>query len=144
VVSKHIGRDLTTNRNGVVNWKIFRVAEMYLIRAESYYRLSKETEARNDLNTLRTARIAGFTPGTETGVALLAAIQLERRKELAYEGDRFFELKRLNKTAINRCPSTIDSPSTICSLSSTNRAWTWPIPFDELNVNPNMTQNPGY
>lgn len=144
VVSKHIGRDLSTNRNGVVNWKVFRVAEMYLIRAESYYRLNKETEARNDLNALRTARIAGFTPGTETGTALLSAIQLERRKELAYEGDRFFELKRLNKTPVNRCPSTIDSPSTICSLSSSSRAWTWPIPFDEMNVNANMTQNPGY
>ncbi len=144
VVSKHIGRDLTTNRNGVVNWKVYRVAEMYLIRAEANYRLNKEPEARADLNAIRTARIAGFTPGTETGTALLNAILLERRKELAFEGDRFFELKRLNKTAINRCPSTTDSPSTICSLSSGSRAWAWPIPFDELNVNPNATQNPGY
>jgi len=144
VVGKHIGRDFGTNLNGVVDWKVFRVAEMYLIRAESYYRLNKETEARNDLNAIRTARIDGFTPGTESGAALLTAIQLERRKEMAYEGDRFFDLKRMNKTPINRCPSTIDSPSTICSLPSTSRAWTWPIPFDELNANPNMTQNPGY
>ncbi|HEY0678768.1 MAG TPA: RagB/SusD family nutrient uptake outer membrane protein [Chitinophagaceae bacterium] len=144
VVSKHIGRDLTTNRNGVVNWKVFRVAEMYLIRAEANYRLNKQPEALADLNTLRAARIAGFTPGTETGTALLDAIILERRKEMAFEGDRFYDLKRLNKTPINRCPSTIDSPSTICSLPSSSRAWTWPIPFDELNVNPNVTQNPGY
>lgn len=144
VVSKHIGRDLSTNRNGAVNWKVFRVAEMYLIRAEANYRLNREPEARADLNAIRSARIAGFTPGTESGAALLAAILLERRKELAYEGDRFFDLKRLNKTAINRCPSTIDSPSTICSLSSGNRAWAWPIPFDEINVNPNAVQNPGY
>lgn len=144
VVSKYIGRDLTTNRNGVVNWKVFRVAEMYLIRAEANYRLNKEADALADLNALRSARIAGFTAGTESGAALLAAIQLERRKELAYEGDRFFELKRLNKTAINRCPSNIDTPSTICSLASTSRAWTWPIPFDEINVNPNVVQNPGY
>ena len=144
VVAKHIGRDFGANLNGVVDWKVLRVAEMYLIRAESYYRLNKETEARKDLNALRVARIDGFVPGTESGAALLAAIQLERRKEMAYEGDRFFDLKRNNKTPINRCPSTIDSPSTICSLPSTSRAWTWPIPFDELNVNPNMTQNPGY
>lgn len=143
-VGKHLGRDLTTNRNGVVNWKVLRVAEMYLIRAEANYRLNRETEARNDLDAIRTARITGYTSAGETGAALLAAIQLERRKELAFEGDRFFELKRLNKTAINRCPSNIDTPSTICSLSSTSRAWTWPIPFDELNVNPNAVQNPGY
>lgn len=144
VVSKHIGRDLSTNLNGVVNWKVFRVAEMYLIRAEANYRLNKEGDALADLNAIREARIEGFTPGTESGAALLSAIQLERRKELAYEGDRFFELKRLNKTPINRCASSIDTPSTICSLSSTSRAWTWPIPFDEINVNPNVVQNPGY
>jgi hypothetical protein len=144
VVAKHIGRDNGSNRNGVVNWKSYRVAEMYLIRAEANYRLNKETEARADLNALRAARITGFTAGNETGAALLNAILLERRKELAFEGDRFFDLKRLNKTAINRCPSTIDSPSTICQLPSTSRAWAWPIPFDETNVNPNVLQNPGY
>lgn len=144
VVAKHIGRDFASNFNGVVNWKAYRVAEMYLIRAEAAYRLNRETDARNDLNAIRTARIDGFTPGTETGTALLNAILLERRKELAFEGDRFFDLKRLNKTAINRCPSTIDSPSTICTLSSSSRAWAWPIPFDETNVNPNIVQNPGY
>ncbi|HYF30455.1 MAG TPA: RagB/SusD family nutrient uptake outer membrane protein [Chitinophagaceae bacterium] len=144
VVFKHIGRDLATNMNGVVNWKAYRVAEMYLIRAEANYRLNKETEARNDLNALRAARIDGFTPGTEAGTGLLNAILLERRKELAFEGHRFFDLKRLNKTPINRCPSTIDSPSTICSLASSSRAWAWPIPFDETNVNPNIVQNPGY
>ena len=144
VVNKHVGRDNGSNRNGVVNWKTYRVAEMYLIRAEANFRLSKETDARNDLNALRTARIAGFTPGTESGAALLNAILLERRKELAFEGDRFFDLKRLNKTAINRCASTIDSPSTICQLSSASPKWAWPIPFDETNVNPNIIQNPGY
>ena len=144
VINKHVGKDQGSNRNGVVNWKAYRVAEMYLIRAEANFKLNKEAEARADLNALRSARINGFTPGTESGTALLNAILLERRKELAYEGDRFFDLKRLNKTAINRCPSTIDSPSTICSLSSTSRAWAWPIPFDETNVNPNMVQNPGY
>lgn len=144
VVRKHIGRDFDANLNGVVNWKVFRVAEMYLIRAEANYRLNRETQARSDLDAIRTARIDGYTSLGETGAALLTAIQLERRKELAFEGDRFFELKRLNKTPINRCPSTIDSPSTICSLPSSSRAWTWPIPFDELNVNPNAVQNPGY
>jgi starch-binding outer membrane protein, SusD/RagB family len=144
VVNKHVGRDQSTNRNGVVNWKAYRVAEMYLIRAEANYRLNNEGPARNDLNALRAARIQAFTPGTESGTALLNAILLEKRKEMAFEGDRFFELKRLSKTAINRCPSTIDSPSTICQLSSSSRAWAWPIPFDETNVNPNIVQNPGY
>src|SRR5262245_45341817 len=113
---------------------------MYLIRAEANYRPNKEPEARADLHALRTPSSAGFAYGSETGTALVNAILVERSKELAYEGDRFFDLKRLNKTPINRCPSTIDSPSTICSLSTTSRAWAWPIPFYETNVNPNMVQ----
>jgi starch-binding outer membrane protein, SusD/RagB family len=144
VVAKHIGRPGSSNLNGVVNWKVFRTSEMYLIRAEANYRLNKENEARNDLNALRTVRISGFTPGAESGTALLNAILLERRKELFAEGHRFFDLKRLNKTAINRCASNGGSPSTICSLTTNNRAWAWPIPFNEIIANSNMTQNAGY
>lgn len=142
VVVKHLGKG--SNIDGVVNWKAYRTAEMYLIRAEANFKLGKETEARNDLNTLRSNRIAGFVAGTETGTALWNAILTERRKELAFEGHRFFDFKRWNKTPINRCPSNTNSPSTICSLASTSRAWAWPIPFNEIIANPNMVQNQGY
>ncbi len=142
ITIKHIGRPGGV-LNGVVNWKVYRTGEMYLIRAEANYRLGKEVEARNDLNTLRAARIIGATPGTETGAALLNAIYTERRKELYAEGHRFFDLKRTTKI-LNRCPSNTNSPSTICTLSPTSRAWAWPIPFNETNANPNIVQNPGY
>jgi starch-binding outer membrane protein, SusD/RagB family len=142
IVVKHLGKGSATD--GVVNWKVFRTGEMYLIRAEANYRLTNETLARNDLNTLRAARINGFAPGAESGTALLNAILTERRKELAFEGHRFFDFKRLNKAAINRCPSNTGSPSTICSLPSANRAWAWPIPFNEITANPAMVQNAGY
>jgi starch-binding outer membrane protein, SusD/RagB family len=142
VAVKHLGKGSATD--GVVNWKVFRTAEMYLTRAEANYRLTNEGPARNDLNILRAARINGFVNGAESGTTLLNAILTERRKELAFEGHRFFDFKRLNKTAINRCPSNTGSPSTICSLTSANRAWAWPIPFNELKANPAMVQNAGY
>lgn len=142
VAVKHLGKG--TNTDGVVNWKAYRTAEMYLIRAEANFKLNKETEARADLNALRSNRITGFVAGTETGTALWNAILTERRKELAFEGHRFFDFKRWNKTPINRCPSNTSSPSTICSLGSNSRAWAWPIPFNEVNANPNMVQNTGY
>ncbi|NII25312.1 RagB/SusD family nutrient uptake outer membrane protein [Pseudoflavitalea sp. X16] len=142
VVIKHLGKGTATD--GVVNWKAYRVAEMYLIRAEANFRLNKETEALNDLNELREHRIDGFTGGAETGNALLTAIMTERRKELAFEGHRFFDFKRWNKTPINRCASNTDTPSTICSLDPDSRAWAWPIPFNETIVNPNIQQNDDY
>ncbi|HKP31758.1 MAG TPA: RagB/SusD family nutrient uptake outer membrane protein [Chitinophagaceae bacterium] len=137
---KHLGRTAT---DGVVNWKEYRTGEMYLIRAEANYKLNNEAAALADLNTLRSNRIFGFIDGTESGAALLDAIMTERRKELYAEGHRFFDLKR-TVHVINRCPSNAGSPSTICSLASNSRAWTWPIPFNETNANPNIIQNNGY
>ena len=142
VVVKHFGKD--GSADGVVNWKVYRTAEMYLIRAEANYKLSKEAPALQDLNTLRANRIQGFTPGTETGVLLYNAITTERRKELAFEGHRFFDFKRWGKLPINRCASNTNTPSTVCSLASDSRSWAWPIPFNETIANTNIRQSEGY
>ncbi|HEX6849529.1 MAG TPA: RagB/SusD family nutrient uptake outer membrane protein [Chitinophagaceae bacterium] len=142
VVSKYLAKAAQVPRpDGVTNFKAFRTCEMYLIRAEAYARKggTNEVSALTDLNTLRSVRIAGFIPGTETGSALINAIAIERRKELICEGHRWFDLKRTTKTIIR------SSCSVFCSLDPTSRAWTWPIPIDEINANPDiLPQNPGY
>lgn len=126
------------NPDGVVDFKILRTGEMYLIRAEAYARKAgMEALGLADLNALRTARSAAT--GTETGAALLNAIQTERRKELVVEGHRFFDLKRTSRTV-----SRTQECGSYCTLASANRAWALPIPQTEMNANRNMTQNPGY
>jgi hypothetical protein len=128
-----------TKPDGVVNFKAFRTGEMYLIRAEAYARKGNDALGNADLQALRTARIAGYTATTLTGTPLLDAIAQERRKELIGEGHRFFDLKRAVHV-INRTDCTA-----FCTLSSTNRAWNWPIPQPEIDANPNiLPQNPGY
>ena len=124
------------NPDGVVNFKVFRTAEMYLIRAEALAMLSQPS-ALTDLNALRTAR--GATTGSETGAALLTAIQTERRKELFIEGHRFFDLKRTTRV-VNRGPGCTN----FCTLASASRGWALPVPQTEIIANPNMQQNPGY
>jgi hypothetical protein len=124
------------NPDGVVNFKVFRTAEMYLIRAEALAMLGQAGPALIDLNALRTAR--GAATGSETGAALLAAIQTERRKELFVEGHRFFDLKRTVRTV------TRDNCTSFCTLPSNSRAWALPVPQTEIIANPNMQQNPGY
>jgi starch-binding outer membrane protein, SusD/RagB family len=142
VLSKYLAKAAQVSRpDGITNFKAFRTGEMYLIRAEAYARKggANEALALADLNTLRAARIAGFVAGTETGAALINAIALERRKELISEGHRWFDLKRTTKT-INRTNCSV-----FCTLPSSSRAWTWPIPIGEINANPNiLPQNPGY
>jgi hypothetical protein len=144
IVAKHWGKGAATD--GVVNWKAYRTGEMYLIRAEANYRAGNPTASLNDLNALRSKRIAGFVNGNESGTALFTAIQTERRKELAFEAHRFFDLKRWGKVAISRtsCGTAGNSPSNICSLPSSSRAWAWPMPFTEILTNAGIVQNPGY
>ncbi|MGZ8538327.1 MAG: RagB/SusD family nutrient uptake outer membrane protein, partial [Flavisolibacter sp.] len=134
-----------TTLDNVVNWKVVRVAEMYLIRAEAKARQGGAQEALGlaDLNTLKAARINGFVPLVLTGQALLDEIQAERIRELFGEGHRWFDLRRTTKT-INRTDFTLSS--TKLTLAPSAREWVWPIPQGELDANPNMQgqQNPGY
>ena len=139
VVVKYLGKG--TALDGVVDWKAFRTGEMYLIRAEARANSSQSALALDDLNTLRAARINGFVNGTESGAALTAAIELERRKELFMEGHRWLDLKRTTRT-INR--GVVVAPTTQSTLATSNRSWVWPIPQGERDANPSMSQNAGY
>jgi len=133
------------NQTGANMPKVFRLAEMYLIRAEAYAEMGdKDAEAMADLNTLRTARIEGYSDEFLTGSDLKEAIWNERSKEMAFEGHRFFDLKRKG-LGFTRVPqeNTIPGPNEL-SISSSNYRWLWPIPQDEFNGNTNMVQNPGY
>jgi starch-binding outer membrane protein, SusD/RagB family len=142
VVIKHEAKiNQVNNPDGIVNFKAFRTAEMYLIRAEAYARKGGGWEATGmeDLNELRRARISGYIDEDLTGAALLNAIAVERRKELVAEGHRWFDLKRTTKT-VNRTFC-----SEFCTLPSTSPKWAWPIPQPEIDANPNIgEQNSGY
>jgi starch-binding outer membrane protein, SusD/RagB family len=141
VVTKYLGKGTATD--GLVNWKAYRTSEMYLILAESKY-ATDPAAARAALDKVRSSRIAGYTSIGETGAALLTAIRTERRKEMAFEGYRFFEYKRLNNQPIARVGCGVNSLSTICNLSSASRSWAWPIPQNEILANRNIQQNQGY
>ncbi|MBL7727751.1 MAG: RagB/SusD family nutrient uptake outer membrane protein [Dinghuibacter sp.] len=141
VITKHLGKGSATDC--IVNWKAFRTAEMYLIRAEANARKAgpDEAAANADLNLLRSNRITGYVNVNLAGQALLDAIELERRKELFMEGHRWFDLKRTIRT-IDR--GVIAAPTTQATLASNSPKWVWPIPQGERDANPNMGQNPGY
>jgi hypothetical protein len=139
---KYLGRNGATDGN--VNYKAFRVAEMYLIRAEAYANSTQDALAMADLNTLRAARITGYVNENLAGAILKSAIAEERRKELFIEGHRWFDLRRAG-LSITRGADCL-APTTQCQLPSTSHRWVWPIPQTELDANPNMAgqQNPNY
>jgi starch-binding outer membrane protein, SusD/RagB family len=138
-----VNRTIFWKYPGIRAFKVYRTGEMVLIRAEARYFLNKPVDALADLNLLRTNR--GVATGTETGVALYNAIMLQRRVELIGEGHRWFDIKRTTRT-INRteCGTANGSLSNICTVAPNSRAWIWPIPFNDIKVNRNLVQNPGY
>jgi hypothetical protein len=111
--------------------------EMYLVRAECSARNGNADSAIDDLNTLlsyryRKGSFVPFTAGTSTEA--LDTILLERRKELAFRGLRWTDLRRLNKEGAN-IVLTRNIGGTIYTLQPTDsNLYTLPIPPDVLNL----------
>jgi len=122
--------------------KIIRYAEVLLTLAESYARTGDETDALGVLNMLAQKRDPSLVPYTSTGAQLITDILNERRKELAFEGLRFFDFTRLNLDIIR--PQQDDSAPSIGEVPVGNPKRIFPIPQAEIDANPNMVQNPGY
>ena len=121
------------------NIKILRLAEQYLIRAEAYVKEGENTLAQNDLNVILKRANPNAPNAIETGSDLLNRILEERRKELAFEGHRLFDLNRNKKDV-----KIIQSEKSI-TVSYPNDKFILPIPLKEINSNPNIKpQNTGY
>lgn len=126
--------------------KPFRLAEMYLIRAEAYARMSpaKEDLANADLATLRSKRIKGYIHSNKKGANLIQEIKDERVKELYMEGHRLYDLKRYHE-GFKRQPQVQSlAPGHSLNILPTNFRFVWPIPKQETTTNKNVVQNPGY
>ncbi|RZJ73151.1 MAG: RagB/SusD family nutrient uptake outer membrane protein, partial [Flavobacterium sp.] len=82
---------------------VFRVSELYLIKAEAQIGTGDLTGALTTLNFLRARRInppaASVLPAFGSEMAAWKAVLDERRKELAFEGHRYIDLKRLGTLA---------------------------------------------
>lgn len=130
--------------------KIFRASEMYLIRAEAAVAQGDLGTAASLLKDIRDARfgedtqLRSFANQTEA----YAAILTERRVELAFEGHRYLDLKRLGGRAnqgVRKDP--VDCAfNGACTLSADDYRFTLPLPIVEFNANPGLREQqiPGY
>lgn len=128
------------------DFKLFRVSEAYLMRAEAHARLGNFGAAANDVQAIRNARRATSDSATPYSnlVNAIEDIAFERRLELCFEGHRYVDLKRYRNilnVGIERDPRDCEG-NIPCSLSPNDRRWVLPIPVIELNGNPNIVQNP--
>ncbi|MEN8138410.1 MAG: RagB/SusD family nutrient uptake outer membrane protein [Bacteroidota bacterium] len=117
------------------NYRLLRYADVLLMAAEAYYRSGDENQARIELNKVR--QRAGMGDVTAGGDDLFSAIILERQLELAFEGQRFFDLVRWGTAA-----DILGSDGFVAGKHEL-----FPIPQQEIDVNPAITaadQNPGW
>ena len=137
----------TSDGRGDFPW--IRVAEMYLIEAESYARMvNKETEAKAALYSLAKNRDPQYVTSTNTGQALINEILMQRRIELWGEGRNWTDLKRLD-LPLNRPSSStygqglhVSAAATVLSVPAGDKTWLWMIPKAERDNNKNLVQNP--
>ncbi|MES2646642.1 MAG: RagB/SusD family nutrient uptake outer membrane protein [Bacteroidota bacterium] len=143
LIKKYAGGAYATATENVADAKVFRTGEMYLIRAEAKAEINDLAGAQTDLNDLRAARITGYMPAVFTSKdEIITAVIEERFKELAYEGHRFWDLKRRSLPVSRLATDAPTASSNI--LAADNFRFLLPIPNTEIQANPLMVQNPGY
>ena len=125
------GKNMAQANNHDVNFPIIRYAEVLLNHAEAANEAGNPTAALGSLNQIRTRALTPET--TETGQAALRdLIRAERRKELLFEGHRYYDLARWG------LQEELLGPLGFVR----GRHEYWPVPVAELDLMPNMTQYP--
>lgn len=136
-VLTNVNYNFTKKFQNNAGYVAFRLSEMYLIRAEAALETSRTANAMADINTIRARANATLLTNTAN---LKENILLERRKELCFEGQLFFDLKR-NHKSISRNDGCI---STSCNMTYPSLKFVLPIPTYNTNANPNLKQNDSY
>ncbi|UZR94551.1 RagB/SusD family nutrient uptake outer membrane protein [Chondrinema litorale] len=122
------------NSLGTDNIKVIRYEEIILNYVEALYATGSTSQALEYLNMIPENRGAStYTEVTEDNILL------ERRKELAMEGHRFFDLMRYGRDI-----EKVDDGQLYSTITYGDTRLVFPIPISEVNANSSMVQNDGY
>ncbi len=125
--------ELEMGNNGFLNsdFAVFRYSDILLMKAEVLWRLDPaDPQALALVNQFRTrAGVAPFNSLTE------ARMLNERGRELFLEGWRRSDLIRFDR---------YNDATALRPYVSERHKRLYPIPYDQINANPNLIQNPGY
>lgn len=117
------------------DFPVIRYSDVLLMYAEANAQLGNTAVANTYLNMVRNR---AELPSVELSSkeTLLEAILLERRKEFAAEGQRWFDLVRTGKLA--------EKVNEAKGITPGSDYYLFPIPLRERDLNPNLPQNTGY
>ncbi len=159
------GSCITTTNNPTTtrhNWIVMRLAEFYLNYAEAMYNYYGDADAQGEfgmsaneaINVLRN-RPDIMMPEFKGNADFEERYMRERMVELAFEGHRFWDVRRWKKGAeffgkVDIANITLDANGDfILNRAVKTRQWNdkyylYPIPQSELQKNANLTQNPNW
>jgi hypothetical protein len=141
--------DLADLKSGqsYTNYMVIRYADILLMYAEAQNEYAgPDATVYDAINKVRERAGMPDLPDGLSKEAMRDAIHDERRVEFAAEGYYYNDIRRW-KTAENVMNATIytwdDSPIETRNFDPAKDYW-WPIPQTELDLDPNLEQNPGY
>ena len=148
-IRKWVDLDATIGEGGCscneTNLVLFRYADILLYFAEATNETSGPSqEAIDAVNQIRTR--AGL-PAVDGGISqaeFREIIRNERHAEFAWEGTRYFDLIRWEMAADVIPQATLFGEMRDARQFAAPKNNLWPIPQKEIDLNPNLTQNPGY
>ena len=138
-------------------WIYMRLGEFYLTYAEAMYHLGDEPTANEYVNRIRGRSGVNMPAIAASGAELLDRIKHERKIELAFEGNRWYDARRWKDAETDFATDVIgvevskDAGTGEKSYryfvqqerSFPENHYFWPIPFEEITKS-DLTQNPGY
>ena len=125
--------------NSPLNFPVLRYADVLLMKAEALNELGQTSDAEAYINRVRNrANLPNLTPGLDMATFREAVLH-ERRMELAFEGQRWFDMIRVNNGQFG-----LDFLHSIGKTNATEKHLLFPIPQIEIDRNPNLIQNPGW
>lgn len=131
--------EVSTYDNSPLNFPVLRYADVLLMKAEALNELGRTSEAEDYINMVRNrAGLDDIQSGMNQEDFRDAVIH-ERRIELAFEGQRWFDLIRVENGQY-----ALDFLHSIGKNNAAEKHLLFPVPQIELDRNPNLTQNPGY
>jgi len=153
IVWKYSGNGLLTTRRRSAdfsdcNWIFYRLPEVHLIKAEALNQLGQVTESVAEVNLIRER---AELPPLDVSIStenLAFEILEERKRELAFEGKRWYDLTRYSSNygsefLVNRIYKMWNDIE-ISQRITNPESWFLPIYYEELRINKSLVQNPYY
>ncbi|MES2652150.1 MAG: RagB/SusD family nutrient uptake outer membrane protein [Bacteroidota bacterium] len=127
--------------------KVFRIGEVYAIAAEAAERGGNAAGALTALNALKVAR--GIAPSVASGAALTQEVREERTREMNFDGFRLWDLKRWGLGFTRGTPQNslfLQNATGFTGLvvAAGDNKFVWGFPTNDVILNPNIVQNPGW